>query len=203
MKTACFLLACVLGGAICVTGYSERPGESLNSSAFVIRANLGMFHAQDNPGSLDGEKGELHFAAGSGGSLEVPFGRFLAIALDLEGWWTSREYAASVPAPPLGTVDDYMTLDTKAVFVGARVAAILGRRTRIYGAGAIGYFMSKIEATGTLMGIPVIVEEESESSAGFQVGGGDGIRPQALGAQPGLQILGQQQQLSQFRRHGC
>ena len=131
-----------------------------------------MFRAQENPGSLDGEKGELHFAAGPGGSLELPLGRFLAIALDLEGWWTFREYATSVPAPPLGTVDDYMTLDTKAAFVGARLAVNLAKGTRIYGAGAIGYFMSKIEATGTLMGTPVIVEAESESSAGFQVGGG-------------------------------
>jgi len=172
MKATSILLACLLSGAVCVAGYSE-----LHSQTFTIRANSGLFGAQDNPGSLDGQKSELHFIAGTSGSWEFPFGKLLAIGLDLEGWWTFREYATTIPAPPLGTVDDYMMLDTKAAFIGARVAAILGSGIRIYCAGAIGYFMSKIEATGTLMGIPVLVKEESKASSGYQVGGGLELGP--------------------------
>ncbi|HEB02646.1 MAG TPA: hypothetical protein ENI12_05360 [Nitrospirae bacterium] len=136
----------------------------------MLRFHLGSFDAEENPGKLYNERHRGTWGAGL--SFKLP--KTEHFSFDVEFWETSRKYdnTAITCCFPLGTIDDHITLNTSALLFGVRAIYPLGSRFRIYGAGGVGQYKSKLILEGTMSGTRGTLVEEANSSAGHYFGGG-------------------------------
>lgn len=149
-----------------VHDYKPEARTSLpqNTPYLSLRLNAGTFDRNNNS--------ELsHEGGGPAFGLEVGIMPEEVISYRLELMTVSTRYDTNIPPPAWGMIDSRMTLDTNALLFGVRASYPPRRPYRFHATAGIGYFNSKLTATGSTFGFPGEVSDD-DSSLGFHAGAG-------------------------------
>lgn len=142
----------------------HRPSLPFSSPALSLRLTAGAFDRNNNS-ELTNEGGGPAF----GIELGIVPEKIISYRVDFMSAFT--RYDANVASSSLGTIDSRMDLNTEAIICGVRISYPPERVVRFHATAGIGYFRSELTATGSLLGIPGEVNNNS-SSLGFDAGAG-------------------------------
>lgn len=175
MRSALRGLAAVLVGstlalsAAGVHAQGQWPGQAPGGRGlFIWSAGIGGFSGENNPGKLNNQSSD-YFAFGGFGWQPHP-----NFVLEVEMPFFGQRYdtPANIVAPPAGTVDGRVEVNTFGLSVGPKFVAPLGR-VELFVGGGYGVYRSRFRATGTSFGFPAELTRDDTGGGGHVKAGLD------------------------------
>jgi len=161
--------------AVAVAAAATEVSSSYNSGPSLhrgfLRFNVGSVTVEDSSGPLTNGEGGL--AWGMGGTINpLSWQENICWDFDYIGIYRTYDNNTSVGGGPFVSVDDKIDIDTNALLFGLRAYYPAKGQARAYVMGGGGFYRNELSIDGSLFGIPGTVEEDTDSSLGFQVGFG-------------------------------
>lgn len=158
------LAACA--AAIGVVPEAAAQLRAPDRGVFVWSAGIGGFSGENNPGKLNNQSSE-YFAFGGFGWRPHPN---FVLEAELPFFGQRYDTPANIVAPPAGTVDGRVTINTFGLALGGRFIVPLGRVELSVGGGG-GVYRSRFRATGTSFGLPAeLTRDDNGTGAHVKAG---------------------------------
>jgi len=151
------------------TTSTDTSSQAENEQTFaepIISIAVGSFAPSNDP-QLTGQENGYSIGAG----VAWPIKKHPNVSANLSFLGITRRIDTPVSAPVFGTISGTTDVTTISMLVGIKASWPTNENFRIGLNGGVGYFSTRLSATGTLLGIPGTYEER-DNALGIYYGAG-------------------------------